>query len=109
MDWLKAHEAFFLRAKTQETADLTGTPQKTIMIMGAVNYRPLKQLSSPGLIVEPPKHQTSIVRIRVAIPAQPRIVQKLLEPKSMRIPEPDIWVRNSPMTQGLVDPVGLHS
>ena len=37
----------------------------------------------PGLIVEPPKHRTSIVRITVAIPAQLRAVDKLLEPKSM--------------------------
>ena len=55
--------------------------------MGPVNYRPLKQLGSPGLIVQPPKHRTSIARIRVAIPAQLRIVEKLLEPKSMRIPD----------------------
>ena len=83
VDWLKAHEAHFSRAKTLETADLTGIPQKSIM--GSVNYRPLKQLGSPGLIVEPPKHQTSIARIRVAIPAQLRIVEKLLVPKSMGI------------------------
>ena len=75
----------FSRAKTLETADLTGIPQKSIM--GPVNYRPLKQLGSPGLIVVPVKHQTSIARIRVAIAAQLRIVQKLLEPKSMGIPD----------------------
>ena len=74
VDWLKAHEAHFSRAKTLETADLTGIPP----IMGPVNYRPLKQLRSPGLIVEPPKHRTSIARM--AIPAQLRIVEKLLEP-----------------------------
>ena len=84
VDWLKAHEAHFLRAKTLETADLTGTPQK--LIMDPVNYRPLKLLRSPGLIVEPPKHQTSIARISVAIPAQLRIVEKHLEPESMGIP-----------------------
>ena len=54
VDWLKAHEAHFSRASTLETADLTGIPQKSIMC--PVNYRPLKQLGSPGLIVEPPKH-----------------------------------------------------
>ena len=72
VDWLKAHEAHFSRAKTLETADLPGKPQKSIL--GPVNYGPLKQLGNPGLIVEPPKHQTSIARIIVAIPAQLRIV-----------------------------------
>ena len=85
VDWLKAHEAHFLRAKTVETADLTGKPQKSIM--GPVNYRPLKQLGSPGLIVEPPKHRTGIAKIREAIPAQLRIVENFLEPKSMGIPD----------------------
>ena len=81
LDWQKAHEADFSRAKALETADLTGIPQKSIV--GPVNYRPLKQLGSPGLIVEPPKHRTGIARFRVANPAQLRIVEKLLEPTSM--------------------------
>ena len=85
MDWLKAHEAHFSGAKTLETADLTGIPQKSIM--GPVNYRPLKQLGSPGLIVEPLKHRTGIARIKVAVPAQLTMVEKLLEPKSMGIPD----------------------
>ena len=85
MDWFKAHEAHFSRAKTLETADLTGIPQKSVM--APVNYRPLKQLGSPGLIVEPPKHRTGIARIRLAIPAQLMMVEKLLEPKSMGIPD----------------------
>ena len=55
--------------------------------MGPINYRLLKELASPGLIVEPPKHWTSIARIRVAIPAQLRAVDKLLEPKSMGLPD----------------------
>ena len=84
VDWLKAHEAHFSRAKTLEMADLTGIPQRSIM--GPINYRPLKELRSPGLIVEPPKHRTSETRIRVAIPAQPRTVDTLLEPKSMGLP-----------------------
>ena len=71
----------FLKSRTVESADLTGIPLKSIM--GPVNYRPLKKLGSPGLIVEPPKHQTSIARIRVATPAQLRVVEKLLEPKDM--------------------------
>ena len=79
VDWLKTHEAHFSRAKTLETADLTGIPKKSIM--GPVNYRPLKELGSPGLIVEPPKHGNSIARMRVAIAAQLRAVEKLLEPK----------------------------
>ena len=41
-----------------------------------INYRPLKELGSPGLIREPPKHRTSKARIRVAIPAQLRVVEK---------------------------------
>ena len=68
-----------------ETADLTGIPQKSIM--GPVNYRPLKQLGSPGVIVEPPKQRTSIARIRVTTPAQLRVVEKLLEPKGIGLPD----------------------
>ena len=85
VDWLKAHEAHFSRAKTLETADLTGIPQKSIM--GPVNYRHLKQLGSTGLIVERPKHRMGIARIKVAIPSQLRMVEKLLEPKSKEIPD----------------------
>ena len=81
MEWLKAHEAHFSRAKILETADLTGIPIKSIM--GPVNYRPLKELGSPGLIVETPKHRASIARIIVAILAQLMAVENLLEPKSM--------------------------
>ena len=66
VDWLKAHEAHFSRAKLMETADLTGIPTKTIM--GPVNYRPLKLLGIPGLISEPPKHRANIARIRLATP-----------------------------------------
>ena len=39
VDWLKAHEAHFSRARMMETADLTRVPLKSIM--GPVNYRPL--------------------------------------------------------------------
>ena len=55
--------------------------------MGPINYRPLKQLGSPGLIVEPPKHRTSVAQIRVATPAQLRVVVKLLEPGDMGLPD----------------------
>ena len=55
--------------------------------MRLINYRPLRELGSPGLIVEPPKHWTSLARIRVAIPAQLRAVDKLLEPNSMGLPD----------------------
>ena len=85
VDWLKAHEAHFSRARMMETADLTGIPLKSIM--GPINYRPLKLLGSPGFIVEPPKHRTSIARIRLATPAQLRVVDKLLEPKDMGLPD----------------------
>ena len=70
-----------------ETADLTGIPLKSKM--RPINYRPLKLLGSPGLIVEPPTHRTSIARIRVATPAQLRVVDKLLEPKDMGLPGAD--------------------
>ena len=66
-----------------ETADLIGIPVKSIM--GPINYRPLK--GSPGLIVEPSKHRTSIARIRLATPEQLRAVDKLLEPKEMGLPD----------------------
>ena len=64
-----------------ETADLTGIPMKSVM--GPINYRPLKLLGSPGLIVKPPKHRTSIARVRFATPAQLRVDDKLLAPKEM--------------------------
>ena len=85
VDWLNAHETHFSRARMMETADLTGIPTRSIM--GPTNYRPLKLLGSPGLIVEPPKHQTSIARIRLATPAQLRVVDKLLDPKEMELPD----------------------
>ena len=68
-----------------ETADLTGIPLKSIMV--PVNYRPLKQLGSSGLIAEDPNHRTSIALIRVATPAQLRVVENLLEPKYIGIPD----------------------
>ena len=85
VDWLKAHETHFSRAKIMETADLTGIPTKSVM--GPINYRPLKLLGSPGLIVEPPKHRTSIARIRLATPAQLRVMDKLLDPREMELPD----------------------
>ena len=68
-----------------ETADLTGIPM--ISVMGPINYRPFELLGSPGLIVEPPKDRTSIARIRLATPAQLRVVDKLLDPKEMELPD----------------------
>ena len=85
VDWLKAHEAHFSRARMMETADLTGIPLKSIM--GPINYRPLKLLGSPGLIVERTKPRTSVARIRLASPAQLRVVDNLLEPKDMGLPD----------------------
>ena len=85
VDWLKDHEARFSRARMMETADLTGILLKSKM--GPINYRPLKLLGSPGLTVESPKHRTSIARIRLATPAQLRVVNKLLEPKDMGLPD----------------------
>ena len=85
VDWLKAHETHFSRPRTIETADLTRIPTKSVM--GPINYRPLKKLGSPGLIVEPPKHRTSIARTRLATPAQLRVVDKLLKPREMELPD----------------------
>ena len=85
VDWLKAQETHFPRARMMETEHLTGIPLRSIL--GPINYRPLKLLGNPGLIVEPPKHQTSIARIRVATPAQLRVANKLLEPKDMGLPD----------------------
>ena len=85
VDWLKAHETHFSRAKMMETADLTGIPTKSVM--GPINYRPLKSLGSPGLVMEPPKHRTSIARIRVATPAQLRVVDKLMDPREKELPD----------------------
>ena len=85
VDWLKAHEAHSSRTKLMETAALTGIPTKAIM--GPINYRPLKLLGSPGLIAEPPKHRTSIARIRLATPAQLKVVDKLLNPGGMELPD----------------------
>ena len=85
VDWLKAHETHFSRARMMETADLTGIPMKSVM--GLFNYRPLKLLGSPGLIAEPPKQRTSFARVRLATPAQLRVVDKLLEPKEMELPD----------------------
>ena len=85
VDWLKAHETHFSRKRMMETADRTGIPMRSVM--GPINYRLLKLLGSPGLIVEPPKHRTSIARIRLATPAKLRVVDKLLEPREMELPD----------------------
>ena len=37
--------------------------------------------------MEPPKHRTSIARIRLATPAQLRVVDKLLDPREMELPD----------------------
>ena len=85
VDSFKAHEAHFSRALMMETVDLTGIPLKSVM--GSINYRPLELLGSPGLIIEPPKHRTSVARIILATPAQLRLVDKELEPKDMGLPD----------------------
>ena len=74
VDWLKAYETHFSRARIMETADLMGIPTKSVM--GPINYRPL--------IVE---HRTSIARMRLATPAQLRVVDKLLDPREMELPD----------------------
>ena len=39
VDWLKAHETHFSRARMMETADLTGIPTRPVT--GPINFRPL--------------------------------------------------------------------
>ena len=68
-----------------KTANLTGIPMRSVM--GPINYRPLKLLGSPGFIVEPPNNRTSIARIRLATPAQLRVVDKPLDPREMELPD----------------------
>ena len=85
VDWMKADKAHFSGDKTLEKADITEIPKKSSIV--PVNYRPLKEMGSPGFVVKPPKHRTSIVRIRVAIPAQLKAVEKIFEPKSMWLPD----------------------
>ena len=85
VDWLKAHETHFSRARKMEAANRTEIPIRSVM--GPIIYRPLKLMGTPGLIVEPPKHRTSIARIRLATSAQLRVVDKLLDPKEMELPD----------------------
>ena len=107
VDWLKANEAHFSRARIMETAGLTGISVKSIM--GPINYRPLKLLGSPGLIVEPPKHRTSIARIRLTTPAQLRVVDKLLEPEEMELPDAAYEGSKLRTTQNMKNPAGAPS
>ena len=106
VDWLKAHETHFSRARMIETADLTGIPMRSVM--GPINYRPLKLLGSPGFIVEPPKHRTSIARIRFETPAQLRVVDKLLEHKERWNYQTTLTrVRNRQTTQDMGNPAAV--
>ena len=77
--------------------------------MGPVKYRPLKELGQPELIVELPENRTSITRIRVAIPAQLRAAEKLLEPKSMGLPDTATWFRSWQKTHCTGDLMEPHS
>ena len=54
---------------------------------GTNQLQATEQLGRRGFIVEPPKHRTSIARIRVATPTQLRLVEKLLEPGDMGLPD----------------------
>ena len=104
VDWLKAHDRHFSRARIMETADLTGIPTRSVM--RPINYRPLKLLGSPELIVEPPKHRTSIARIKLATPAQLRVVDKLLDPKKWNCQMPLMKVRDWRTTLDTGNPAG---
>ena len=78
MSWLKVKGPRGTFLKNQDIGDIRFKWDSTEIDNRTVNYRPLKQLGSPGLIVESPKHRTSIARIRVATPAELRVVDKLL-------------------------------
>ena len=78
-------------------------------ILGPVNYRPLRELGRPGLIVEPPKHPTSIARIRVAIPAQLKAVENFLSRKVWGFPIPPTKVQRCQKTQDMGNLMGAHS
>ena len=106
VDWLKVHEAHFSRAKTLETTNLTGIPQRSIM--GPINYRPLKERGSPGLRVSQPsigivspgsewRYQRSLGRWTSFL--SQRVWDFLIQPK---------WVRNLRETQCTGDPVELQ-
>ena len=73
------------RVKDLDLEDLA-CRQKLVEVLGLKNLSH-EDLSNHYLIVEPPNHQTSIARIRVAIPAQLRAVEKLPDPKSMGLPK----------------------
>ena len=65
VDWLGSRNAFL---KSENDGDGGSDWDSKRSVMGPINYRPLKLLGSPGIIVEPPKHRTSIARIRLATP-----------------------------------------
>ena len=100
-------EAHFSRDKTLETADFIGIPKESII--GQVNYRPRKELGSPGLIFEPPKHRTNVARIKVAIPVQLRAVEKILSRKAWDSPIMPTWARNFQKIRVTGNPMGPHS
>ena len=104
VDWLKAHETIFSRARMMETADLTAIPTRSVM--GPINYRPLKLLGSPGLIVEPPKHRTSIARIRLATPAQLRVVDNYWTQEKWNCQMPLMRVRDWRLTLDMGNAAG---
>ena len=105
VEWLKAHETHFSRARMMETADLTGIPTRSVM--GPINFRPLKLLGSPGLIVEPPKHRTSVARIRLVTPGQLRVVDKLLTQEKWNYQMPLMRVRDWRTTLDMGNPAGM--
>ena len=68
----------FLKSKNNGDGGSDWDSQK---IGHATHQLQASQVGSPGLVVEPPKHRTSIARMRLATPAQMRVVDKLLDPR----------------------------
>ena len=85
VDWLMAQEAQFCRERTLETSELTGVPRRSIL--GTINYKPLNELGSLGMIAEQPKQRAGLSRSTVETPAQLRVVEKLSNPKALGLPD----------------------
>ena len=66
-----------------ETADLTGITMKSVM--GSINYRPLKLLGSPGLIVEPPPPPQASNKYCQSQIGNSRAARVLIDPAAARV------------------------
>ena len=79
-----ARDAFFLR---KDLGDGGVDRQHEEIDFCTRQLSTIYELGSPDMIAEPPKHRTSLARIRLAKPAQLRALEKFLDPKSMGLPD----------------------